>query len=87
MSGARLRSDGGRSFEALDGAVVSEATVFTCPLCGGRFTHAGQVCGGCPLARGCDLVHCPHCAYQYPRSSRIASWFARRLGRPGLEVR
>lgn len=59
----------------------AEATVFTCPLCGGRFTHGGQVCASCPLAAGCDLVQCPHCRYTFPRSSRIADlvrrWFRR----------
>jgi hypothetical protein len=72
-------------FELADGDAASEATVFTCPLCGARFTHGGQVCGGCPLAAGCDVVRCPHCSYQYPRSSWVASWFARRFG--GKEAR
>jgi len=57
------------------------ATVFACPLCGGKFTHGGLVCGSCPLNAGCDIVKCPHCGYQYPRSSRIVDWLRRRFGR------
>ncbi len=56
------------------------ATVFACPLCGGGFTHGGQVCGGCPLSGGCDVVRCPHCRYAFPRSSRLVEWFRRRVG-------
>lgn len=59
---------------------MTEATVFTCALCGARFTHGGLACGACPLAWGCDLVRCPHCGYQFPRSSRLVDWFRRRLG-------
>ena len=61
-------------------ASAAVATVFTCALCGGRFTHGGQACGACPLASGCGLVRCPHCGYQFPRSSRLVDWFLRRIG-------
>lgn len=54
---------------------AGEATVFVCALCGDRFTHGGQVCGTCPLVSGCDLVKCPNCGYQFPRSSRLVDWF------------
>ena len=59
----------------------TRATVFTCPLCGGRFTHGEEVCSGCPLAAGCDVVQCPHCRYSFPRSSRILGFFRRLVGR------
>ena len=55
--------------------------VFSCPLCGGRFTHGGRACGGCPLARGCEIVRCPHCGYGFPRESRLVSWLRRLAGR------
>ncbi len=55
-------------------------TRFECGLCGTSFTHGGQVCGACPLNAGCDLVKCPNCGYQFPRSSRIAEW-GRRIWR------
>ena len=53
-----------------------------CALCGGRFDHGGVVCGGCPLASGCDIVKCPHCGYQFPRASRLVEWWRRLFGRP-----
>ncbi len=64
-------------------AAGAEGTVFTCPLCGGEFTHGERACGGCPMARGCDILVCPHCRYQFPRSSWIVDWFTRRFHRGG----
>ena len=54
-----------------------EATVFDCGLCGTSFTHADKVCGSCPINAGCDLVRCPNCGYQFPRTSRLAEWVRR----------
>ena len=51
-------------------------TVFTCALCGARFTHGGRVCGSCVLSAGCALVKCPACGYQFPRSSSLVDWLA-----------
>ena len=58
-------------------AEEGSGTLFECQLCGCRFTHGGQVCGSCPMATGCELVRCPNCGYQFPRSSRIADAFRR----------
>lgn len=55
----------------------AEGSVFTCGLCGNRFTHAGLVCGTCPMQTGCALVRCPNCGFQFPRSSRTADFFRR----------
>jgi predicted amidophosphoribosyltransferase len=55
--------------------------VFTCALCGNRFTHAGLVCGTCPMQTGCALVRCPNCGFQFPRTSRIVEAFRGLLGR------
>ena len=57
------------------------ATVFTCSLCGFRFTHGEKVCGCCPFAAGCDIVRCPHCGYAFPRSSLVVTWIRRLLRR------
>ena len=63
----------------------SDATVFACPLCGNRFSRGGLVCASCPLNMGCEIIRCPNCGYQFPRSSRIFDWarrvFRRALGR------
>jgi hypothetical protein len=50
----------------------ADGTLFACSLCGCRFTHGGQVCGACPMSTGCELVKCPRCGFQFPRTSRIA---------------
>jgi hypothetical protein len=50
-----------------------------CPLCGAR-AACETACSGCPLAGGCELVRCGHCGYQYPRTSRIVTWWARCFG-------
>jgi len=49
-------------------------TAFGCPLCGCLFEHGGRVCGSCPMSTGCDLVKCPNCGFQFPRSSRLVTW-------------
>jgi hypothetical protein len=67
----------GIGFDAVD-EESGEATVLSCPLCGGRFTHGNLVCATCPMNLGCEIVRCPSCGYQFPRSSRIVDW-ARRL--------
>ncbi len=58
-----------------------EGTVFECGLCGTKFTHGGQACGACPLNAGCDLVKCPSCGFQFPRSSKLVDWGRRALRR------
>ncbi len=55
----------------------SGGTFFDCSLCGCRFSHGGQVCGSCPMSTGCELVKCPHCGFQFPRTSSIADAFSR----------
>jgi hypothetical protein len=55
-------------------------TLFSCPLCGGRFTHGQEVCSACPLSPRCNVVGCPHCGYQFPRSSATIELLGR-LGR------
>ena len=54
-------------------------TVFACGLCGNRFTHSGLVCGTCPMQTACALVRCPHCGFQFPRSSGVVDFFRRAL--------
>jgi hypothetical protein len=55
----------------------AETSTFVCGLCGNRFTHGGLVCGTCPMQTGCALVRCPHCGFQFPRSSRIVDFLRR----------
>ncbi len=60
----------------------SDATEFTCSLCGARFTHGTLVCVSCPLNAGCEVVKCPSCGFQSPRRSRVVDAL-RRLFRAG----
>ncbi len=66
-------------FRELKGS--ASGTAFACPLCGCRFEHGERVCGSCPMSTGCDLVKCPHCGFQFPRSSRVVEWFRRLFAR------
>jgi DNA-directed RNA polymerase subunit RPC12/RpoP len=66
------------------GTEESGTTVFTCALCGTRFTHGGQSCGQCPLHTGCDVISCPQCGHSFPRVSRAAGWIRRLLARVGF---
>jgi hypothetical protein len=56
---------------------AAEGTLFSCPLCGGRFSHGQAVCSACPLKPRCDVVGCPHCGYQFPRTSVIVETLGR----------
>lgn len=58
-----------------------DATVFRCPLCAAEFTHARMACPSCPVQSACSLISCPQCGYGFPRSSRLADWVNRLLGR------
>ena len=68
-------------FVPLTGAAQG-ATVFTCALCGARFTHGRQTCGSCPLATGCDVVACPNCGHSFPRRS----WLVERVQRLAVRL-
>jgi len=55
-----------------------------CPMCGYQFDPTGkQVCSGCPLQRGCQLVCCPQCGYQTVdlNQSKFAQFFSRLMGK------
>ena len=60
-----------------EGPGTTAPTLFRCPLCGGRFTHGEQVCSACPLKPGCDIACCPHCGYQFPRTSATVEMVGR----------
>jgi len=56
----------------------------TCSLCGARFDDSARIaCVGCLLRAGCDVVCCPHCGFQSPRTSRLLEWVRRTFGRAG----
>ncbi|HUJ15971.1 MAG TPA: FeoA family protein [Thermoanaerobaculia bacterium] len=53
---------------------------YECPLCGTDFE--GASCHStCPLAKGCMMVRCPNCAYEFVESGRIADMLRRWIRR------
>ena len=58
---------------------MDDRTPLDCGLCGASFTRAeAEMCKkGCPISRGCGMVTCPSCGYEFPPESKIANAFAR----------
>ncbi len=58
-------------------------TSVTCPVCGTRYSEAeGRAChAGCALQPNCQLLSCPHCAYEVPAPTRLTRWLARWFGK------
>ncbi|MEI7892889.1 MAG: hypothetical protein WCI05_07350 [Myxococcales bacterium] len=46
-----------------------------CGLCGFSFARdeAASCHRGCPMARGCGLVSCPSCGYEFPAESKLVA--------------
>lgn len=65
---------------------MSDTRAFECPLCGTDFTGA-ECHSSCPMSRGCTMVRCPHCAYEFVESGRFADmlrrWIRRAPAQPG----
>ena len=46
----------------------------SCPLCGYEFDPAGENChSGCPFAKGCNLLMCPACHYEFVTESKTVN--------------
>ncbi len=45
----------------------------TCPLCSYAIApdEALRACQQCPLARGCQLLRCPRCGYEWAGQSHL----------------
>ena len=51
-----------------------------CPLCATDFEES-DCHSSCPLARGCTMVRCPHCGYEFVESGKIADMLRRWIRR------
>ena len=52
-----------------------------CPMCGMEFEKADTACAhGCPLGADCNLVRCPSCSHEFPRTPRSLSLLRRWFG-------
>lgn len=58
--------------------MMMDATDYTCPLC----THAfsGANChSSCPMSKGCKMIRCPRCGYEFVEEGIVANWLRRIL--------
>lgn len=60
---------------------------YECPLCGTDFDGA-QCHSACPMSRGCTMVRCPHCGYEFVESGRFTDMLRRwiRRGPPAADT-
>ncbi len=56
------------------------ARAYECPLCGTDFT--GAAChSSCPMSKGCTMVRCPHCGYEFVESGKFTDMLLRWIRR------
>lgn len=56
----------------------TEAATTSCPLCGRPVPlDRGTCASACPLARGCRILCCPSCGYEFVEHSALAAGFGR----------
>ena len=53
---------------------------YECPLCSTDFSEA-ECHAACPMSRGCTMVRCPHCGYEFVESGRIVDMLRRWIRR------
>lgn len=59
--------------------------IHECPLCSMDFT--GEEChSACPMARGCAMVRCPRCGYEFVESGRFIDMLRRWIRRAPAEA-
>jgi Fe2+ transport system protein FeoA len=56
------------------------ANTYECPLCGLDFEGA-ECHSSCPMSRGCAMVRCPQCGYEFVESGRITDMLKRWIRR------
>jgi len=62
-----------------------------CGMCGHSFTkeEAAACHKGCPMSKGCGLVTCPSCGFEFPAESKlvnlVTSLFKKRPAAPPRE--
>ncbi len=54
-----------------------------CPYCGYEFDGSADYCqGACPLAKGCNMIMCPNCRYEFvPAESKTINFFKKIFSR------
>jgi len=64
---------------------MNEQRSYDCPLCGTDFAHA-ECHSSCPMSRGCTMVRCPHCGYEFVESGRFVDMLRRWIRRAPAPV-
>lgn len=55
---------------------------YTCPLCSASFGGNGESChSSCPMSRGCSMIKCPRCNYEFVEDSSIVNFFRKLMKR------
>lgn len=51
-----------------------------CQLCGFSFDkkEADVSCSGCVLRKGCSLLRCPNCGFEFPKESKIINFLTKK---------
>jgi len=64
-------------------AAAAAPPAVTCGLCGHRFAPSRETmaCARCPMARGCAVLCCPRCGYEFVTESRLVNWLRRLFSR------
>ncbi len=59
----------------------SKIKTVDCPLCGFQFKSDEAACSGCGMMRGCSMLKCPNCNYEFVAESKIVNWFVKLVKR------
>lgn len=56
--------------------------MINCPLCNRRFDENNENCHkSCTMHKGCPLIKCPNCNYEFVIESKTVNFFKRLLGK------
>lgn len=64
---------------------MSEAKHYDCPLCNTDFEGA-NCHSSCPMSKGCAMVRCPRCGYEFVESGKITDMLRRWIRRAPKET-
>jgi Fe2+ transport system protein FeoA len=62
---------------------ATHGALHECPLCSLDFTGA-ECHSSCPMARGCSMIRCPRCNYEFVESGRFLDMLRRWIRRAPL---
>ncbi len=46
-----------------------------CSLCGKVFKKNQAACSACPMHKGCNMIRCPNCGFEFVEESQIVNFF------------